>query len=182
MSKGPFEGTKIRAEIVRVCSQVEDSVCKLTTTNSIADEAVSFSEPAMLLAGLAVKRASRFCLEPPGASALRKGMADAFQHGCVPVVFLRPQEIGPHGRLLWPWHLARWRHDALFVVDPDAFLNRSLDLHALLASIPEARVSAMLRSVARHSARLAYLISPPADEDDAADILLKGFAGGATAV
>lgn len=73
------DGTHIREAIQRYCIRVGDSTCKLLTTSSEGASPRSFSSIEMLLAAFEAKRSSHFCLEPPGAAPLRKGIVDALQ-------------------------------------------------------------------------------------------------------
>ena len=85
---------------------------------------------------------STFCAEPGGHNLIRKGVVDAALNGCIPIVFLQPDEY----RRLWPHHLFGWRDEAMLNIPPSAMLDRKLDLVAHLKAIPTARVQQMQRA------------------------------------
>merc|ERR1712187_304623 len=116
-----------------------------------------------------------FCLEPPGDSVSRKGIVDAIQLGCIPVLFERDQER------LWPWHFGAsagkvqvpWR-DFSVRLDAFAFMrkrNRDNVIRALRA-IPAGVVARLRSSLQRAAAHLAY--EPQEGRHDAFEIMLHG--------
>ena len=122
-------------------------------------------------------RQSVFCLSPGGFNIIRKGVIDALMNGCVPVLFLRVEEV----RQLWPWHWWWWRANSSVLVEPRAFIRGEVDLAATLAPSSRyspMRVAAMQQTLAAHMHSLCYMQGRSHQGDDATDILLRGLAFG----
>ena len=166
---GSPENRKLRAAVARQCHAHGGALCRM---NKITQGLALDSDGAADF--YAVKRESVFCAEPGGHNRIRKGIADAVLCGCIPVLFLRPDER----RRLWPLHWFGWRNDSTLMLDPAAFLSRDLDLVELLRRVPRERVTDMQRSLAQNAHRLAYLVEKEYEGDDAIDVMLKGMAFG----
>ncbi|KAL8291236.1 hypothetical protein RQP46_002214 [Phenoliferia psychrophenolica] len=101
---------------------------------------------------------SRFCLQPPGDSATRKGYWETILLGCIPVVFRR----GTYAKV-WRGLGVEWDQVALFI-DEKAFLEEGSDIVEILRVVPEADVRSRQRTIAKLAARMLYAI--PSDAPD----------------
>ena len=163
----PGMRTAVRQTIVAECERYGSPACALLQVKPGAI-------PSALETFLA-KRASIFCAEPGGLNELRRGLADAFLCGCIPIVFLPAHRLPA----LWPLHVHGWINDSVVHVDPHAFLTGDAGLLELLRAIPPHRVARMQRVLADNVVRLAYIRDGVRrDEDDAIDVSLKGWAFG----
>ena len=112
---------------------------------------------------------SRFCLQPSGDTATRKGFWDAIQMGCINVIFFT--SAGYNGTDEWFGPVTKWS-----VLVPTAAVVQKRVLH-FLASIPLERVRELHDSVLRARARLQYAINGSPPGGDAADIIMERLAG-----
>ena len=165
----PGVRTTIRQKIAVDCKRRGRPACNLLQ--------VEPGEAPSALVTFLAKRASTFCAEPGGLNEIRRGLADAFLCGCIPVVFLPAHRLPA----LWPLHGHSWINDSLVHVDPRAFdpATGAADLVELLSAIPPDKVALMQRTLAENVVRLAYIRDVVRrDEDDAIDVSLKGWAFG----
>lgn len=119
-------------------------------------------------------RRSVFCLQPPGDSFARPGIVDAVSVGCIPVLFHQAQAE------LWPWH---WDASEAAVTydwaDPSQRSGEAV-MKSLLA-LPEQRVQALQRGLARAASRLVYRgesgasASAETEGNDAFETLVRGL-------
>ena len=122
-------------------SRADPSRCKLIT-----EEHMMNSLPAALEA----KMQSTFCLEPPGYGLERKSIADALTLGCIPVLFVQPDED-----TFWPhhWTKAFLRRSHIYL-DGTQVLRGEIDVFEQLRGITSSQVAAMQRAISRHAHQL----------------------------
>ena len=106
---------------------------------------------------------ARFCVQPVGDSATRKGFWDALSVGCINVLF---HELGWNGTDSFSDH-REWT-----VTLPLAEVTRRGGVIDLLRAIPESQI-ARLQAAALNARRKAqYLVSPSNGQEDAVDSIV----------
>ena len=169
---GEQRGAALRREVWRQCEALGRPSCAGLTSD--AGLAFDFK----LSEAFELKQRSVFCVEPGGFSPVRKAILDAYAFGCLPVLFLSPEEEA----MLWPWHWGRWGADAAVVVDRRAFLRGEVDLVRLLLAIPLPRLRRMRAVATAHLSRLMYHVNTTASVSDGSQPKVSRTAcGGATA-
>ena len=166
---GSPENRQLRVAISRQCRKHGEPTCRM---NRIAQGLALDSDGASAL--MDMKRQSVFCAEPGGHNRIRKGVIDAALCGCIPVLFLRADEM----RRLWPLHWFGWRNETTVTLRAEDVTSGELDVVAWLRQVPRERIAAMQRTLAENAQRLAYLVDRDYEGDDAMDVLLKGLAFG----
>ncbi|KAL8291244.1 hypothetical protein RQP46_002222 [Phenoliferia psychrophenolica] len=101
---------------------------------------------------------ARFCLQPPGDSATRKGYWESILLGCIPVVFRR----GTYAKV-WRDLGVEWDQVALFI-DEKEFLEKGSDIVEILKGVKEEDVRSRQRDIAKLAWRVQYAI--PSDGFD----------------
>ena len=118
---GSTDGTSraraLRERLAQDCARAPDSLCTALVRRDAASRDA-------LARSMRLKRASTFCLEPPGFGPHRKSMVDSLLLGCIPVLFEPSAE-----RLLWRefWEEG-WRGATRILLDGDAVVKGEVDV------------------------------------------------------
>lgn len=106
----------------------------------------------------AYNRNADFCLQPPGHSAVRKGIVDSLLAGCIPV--LTHHDGIPDGSFLpidqpdaWPWNWP-WQYASSVALSPNDIRERGL--LALLDEVDEKQLELMRRVIGALAPNMAW--------------------------
>ncbi|KAL8277636.1 hypothetical protein RQP46_009909 [Phenoliferia psychrophenolica] len=141
----PFSGFDVRRQLASTLAQyanVSTVSLILPSWETRGHTFVTLTHQVMLHA--------RFCLQPPGDSASRKGFWESILLGCIPVVFRR----GTYAKV-WPQLGIDWDEIAL-VVEEKGFLEKGSDIVEIVRAVPEEEVSRRQRAVAGLAWRVQY--------------------------
>ncbi|GAQ81951.1 Exostosin family protein [Klebsormidium nitens] len=135
---GLDSGRQLRAALKEQCD-ARAKLCKLLDCNKECTIADQFE----------LYMSSTFCLQPPGDSPTRRGIFDALQAGCIPVIF--SYESVPYPEFL-PADVKQY---AVFIPKDDV-IDLGSDVIELLERLPVAEILAKRQFIARLLPRLVY--------------------------
>lgn len=115
------------------------------------------------------KQQTRFCLEPAGDSPYRKSIAESLLAGCIPVTFSQQTDAA------MPWHWDDWKEDSRVYIPAEDLYSGKTNLREHLASIPEARVKLMQKTIAENAHKMQYALDDV--PGDAVEVILRHVAG-----
>ena len=117
-----------------------------------------------------------FCVNPPGASAGRRGIVDALVAGCVPVLFHHEPDEGTvwpwNQRDMWPWQWP-WQRAASLEVTMDDLKTRGL--RRILDDVPDDQLALMRRVIRENVKSLFWPLegrSKPEDSPTGLDLAM----------
>ncbi|GAQ79216.1 Exostosin family protein [Klebsormidium nitens] len=136
---GLHSGRALRGALQEHCARAPD-FCHVAACENVCGAAESFE----------LYLRSTFCLQPPGDSPTRRGVFDALQAGCIPVIF-QPKTINPYAHFLRP----DWGRYSVFVPEDDV-INGATDVIEFLRNVSDVEIEAKRKRIVKVLPRIVY--------------------------
>jgi xyloglucan galactosyltransferase MUR3 len=131
----------LRVELADLCKREPECFLYVSHIRELVNDDIVRNVSKVLLQ-------SKFCLQPPGDSPVRKSIIDSIVMGCIPVFFDQIQ------LLAWQKYIPDWKAVSVFIDGRQRNISESL--MQTLRSIPEVEVAAMQRNLEAVAPRITY--------------------------